>query len=290
MNILVLGANGLIGSTCYRILSESSDYSVHGTIMNESHKAIFPKNTVKNIITNVNVLDEYSLINTIKELSPNVIINCTGHTKHRTGADKPLKVLPINSLFPHKLVKFSQLIGARVVHLSTDCVFSGKKGLYSEQDHPDAYDLYGISKSLGEIDYPNAITLRTSTIGHETKSTAGLLEWFLSQRNKCKGFNKAIFSGLPTVTLAKIIRDYVLKDDSLSGLYQIASEPIDKLSLLELISRVYNKKIKIITDSSLEIDRSLRSEKFYRATGYEAPSWDELITEMHKDFKGVADV
>ncbi len=290
MKILVLGANGLIGSTIFRVLNELSDHNVRGTIRHKSNSSIFSKDALKNIMTNIDVLDEFSLTDLFMEYRPNVIINCTGITKHRLNANNPLMVLPINSLFPHKLVKLSKLIGARVIQISTDCVFSGDKGFYSEIDCPDSSDLYGISKSLGEVDYSNAITIRTSSIGHEKESNVGLLEWFLSQKSTCKGFNRAIFSGLPTVTLAKIIRDYVLQDNNLTGLYHLAAEPIDKLSLLQLIANMYKKNIKIVTDDTFIIDRSLSAEKFSQATGYIAPSWDFLIREMHNDFEGVINV
>jgi len=290
MKIIVLGANGLIGSTIFRVLNEVSDYIVQGTVRHESHQSIFPAAIGKNIITNVDVLDDYVLADILMEYRPNVVINCTGLTKHSPHADSPLIALPINSLFPHKLVKLSKLAGSRVIHISTDCVFSGSKGNYSEIDHPDASELYGVSKSLGEIYYSNTMTIRTSTIGHNKESTAGLLEWFLSQKTTCKGFSRAIFSGLPTVTLAKIIRDYILKDEALTGLYHIATEPIDKLSLLELIANTYDKKIKIIADDSFVINRSLSAEKFSQATGYTPPSWDALIRELHDDFEEICNV
>tara|TARA_B110000037_G_C17053707_1_gene478855 strand:+ start:337 stop:1209 length:873 start_codon:yes stop_codon:yes gene_type:complete len=285
MNIIILGANGLIGSTVFRVLSKQSDYIVHGTVRHEINRSIFPSELQKNIITNVDVLDDNALADVLIEYRPNVVINCAGLTKHRPNSESPLLVLPINSLFPHKLVKLSSLVGARVIHISTDCVFSGSKGSYSEHDHPDALELYGISKSLGEVDYSNAITIRTSTLGHEKECTTGLLEWFLHQTSSCKGFEKTIFSGLPTVTLAEIIRDYVLIDEKLTGLYHISAEPIDKLSLLRLIAHTYDKTIRIVADDSLVIDRSLSAKKFYLATGYTAPPWDVLVRNMHEDFE-----
>ena len=287
MKIIVLGANGLIGSTIFRVLSEVSDYIVHGTVRHKSHQSIFPLAIASNIISNIDVLDDYAIADILHEYRPNVVINCVGLTKNRPNADSPLIVLPINSLFPHKLVKLSKLVGSRVIHISTDCVFSGSKGFYSESDYPDAPDLYGVSKSLGEVNYSNAITIRTSVIGHEKESSKGLLEWFLSQKSTCKGFNRAIFSGIPTVVLAKIIRDYILKDEGMTGLYHLAAEPIDKLSLLELIASIYNKNIKIWTDDSFVIDRSLNAEKFSQATGYITPSWDLMLREMYNDFEGV---
>jgi dTDP-4-dehydrorhamnose reductase len=169
-------------------------------------------------------------------------------------------------------------------------VFSGGRGLYSEIDRPDAFELYGISKYLGEVDAPNTITIRTSVIGHEMESSEGLLEWFLAQKTTCKGFSRAFFSGLPTVTLAKVVRDYVLEDETLTGLYHVASSPIDKCSLLEAIAKIYKKNIRVVGDDSFIIDRSLTAEKFSQSTGYVTPSWYVLLREMYNDFEGVGNV
>jgi dTDP-4-dehydrorhamnose reductase len=169
-----------------------------------------------------------------------------------------------------------------MIHVSTDCVFSGKKGNYREDDFCDALDLYGKSKILGEVDYPHAITLRTSTIGPELQSSYGLLNWFLSQGGSCKGYSQAIFSGLPTVVFARIIRDIVIPHVELSGLYHVAASPINKFDLLGLIAKSYQKDIEIIQDDSFKIDRSLNSEKFRRATGYDSPTWPQLIKLMHE--------
>jgi len=288
VKVLILGVNGLIGSTIYRVLNETTDHFVYGTVRHESYKFNTFLGDTKNIYTDIDLLNDNTLTELLLKHRPDTVINCAGLTKHKQNASNVLDVLPINSIFSHKLVKLCGLSGTRVVHISTDCVFSGKKGNYSETDRSDASDLYGISKYLGEVDYSNAITLRTSTIGHEKKSTAGLLEWFLSQSHSCKGFNNAIFSGLPTVTLAKIIRDYILNETNLSGLYHVSSAPIDKRSLLEIIAKVYNKNIQIITDDSVVINRSLNGEKFLQATGYLAPPWSELVVEMYTDFKGLS--
>lgn len=285
MKILVLGANGLIGSTIFRVLSETKDNVVHGTIRNESALLSVPDSFRKNIVSNVDMLDDYAITDILNTYRPHVVINCAGLTKHRPNSENPLTALPINSLFPHKLAKLCALMGARVIHISTDCVFSGHKGYYSEEDHPDALELYGISKAIGEVDYPNALTIRTSTIGHESNSTAGLLEWFLSQQTSCYGYGKAIFSGLPTVTLARVIRDYVLPNEIMTGVYHLAGSPIDKLSLLRLIANVYAKDINVIPDDSFVIDRSLNAKKFSKETGYVASSWDVLLLEMYDDFK-----
>jgi dTDP-4-dehydrorhamnose reductase len=168
-----------------------------------------------------------------------------------------------------------------MVHVSTDGVFSGKKGGYTEDDHPDATDVYGISKYLGEVRYPHTITLRTSIVGHELHASHGLLGWFLSQEIRCKCFSRAVFSGLPTVVMAQIVRDVVLPHPELSGLYHVASDPITKCELLRLVARVYRKSIEIVPDDGLVIDRSLNAERFRIATGYVAPAWPELIQLMH---------
>jgi dTDP-4-dehydrorhamnose reductase len=180
------------------------------------------------------------------------------------------------------LAQICTLVGARFIHISTDCVFSGKDGFYTESAFADADDVYGRSKALGEVTYGGYLTLRTSTIGHELQSNYGLLNWFLSQKSSCKGFNKAIFSGLPTVVFAQVIRDFVLKDTQLKGLYHVAAQPINKYDLLKLIAKVYKKEINIEPDDSLIINRSLDASKFNQATGYNPPSWQNLIETMYQ--------
>jgi dTDP-4-dehydrorhamnose reductase len=167
-----------------------------------------------------------------------------------------------------------------LVHVSTDCVFSGAKGHYLETDFPDAYDLYGRSKLLGEVDYPHAITLRTSIIGHELSGNRSLIGWFLAQQGSVKGFARAVFSGLPTVELARVVRDCVLPRPALRGLYHVAAQPINKCDLLKLVAATYGKTIKIVPSEDLVIDRSLNADRFRVATGYVAPPWPDLIQRM----------
>lgn len=280
MKVLILGASGMIGSAMMRVLSETSDFEIQGTVRRSEIKSFFSKTIAKNLIINVDVESHDSFYELLKRMQPDVVINCIGLTKHKPEAEDPLVSIPINTLMPHRLFKQCALIGARLIHISTDCVFSGKKGGYLESDYPDAIDIYGKSKALGEINYPNSITLRTSTIGHELNSKFGLLEWFLAQNDSCKGFSRAIFSGVPTIVLANIIRDYVIPNKQLSGIYHIAAKPINKYELLELIAQVYGKTIKISPKDSFVIDRSLNADKFYAATGYYAPDWSELIQMM----------
>jgi dTDP-4-dehydrorhamnose reductase len=208
-----------------------------------------------------------------------------GLTKHKPGAEDPLVSVPINTLLPHHLSHLCNLVGARLIHISTDCVFSGKKGNYVEEDSTDAVDVYGKSKALGEVISSNAITLRTSTIGHELYTKYGLLEWFLSQTDECAGYSRAIFSGLPSNFLAQVIRDFVIPNRNLSGLYHVAADPIDKYKLLQLISKTYSKDIKIRLDETFVIDRSLNCDKFKVATGYSSLNWPTLIEMMHQDKK-----
>jgi dTDP-4-dehydrorhamnose reductase len=170
---------------------------------------------------------------------------------------------------------------SKVIHISTDCVFSGANGFYSENDVPDALDLYGISKLHGEIDYLNTLTIRTSIIGHELSSNLSLVDWFLAQEGAVKGYKNAIFSGLPNIEIARVILDYVIPKSNLSGLIHLSANPISKYDLLMLISEQYRKSITIIPDFELVIDRSLNSDKFRNITGYIPPNWPDLIRSMH---------
>lgn len=281
MKILAIGASGMIGSTVLRVLSENKDWEVYGSVRDASVLRFFPPSIGERLRAGVDVEHPDSLIKILDQIRPDVVVNCAGLTKHKPEADDPLVSIPINTLMPHRLAGLCKLVGARLIHISTDCVFSGEKGCYTEEDFPDARDVYGQSKALGEVDYPHAITLRTSTIGHELQSTYGLLDWFLSQQGQCKGYTRAVFSGLPTVAFAQVVRDVVIPHAELSGLYHVAAKPINKFDLLKLIAAVYGKTIDIVPDDKLVIDRSLDAKRFQQATGYIAPEWPELIELMH---------
>ncbi|MCX7144299.1 MAG: SDR family oxidoreductase, partial [Proteobacteria bacterium] len=198
------------------------------------------------------------------------------------SVDDPLQVIPINTLLPHRLAALCQATAARLVHISTDCVFSGEKGDYLEADFPDAYDLYGRTKLLGEVDYPHAITLRTSMIGHELAGSRSLIGWFLAQQGSVKGYTEVIFSGLPTVELSRVVRDFVLPRPDLRGVYHVAAKPISKYELLRLVAEIYRKTIKIVPDDQVISDRSLNAHRFCDSTGYVAPTWPELIRGMYE--------
>jgi dTDP-4-dehydrorhamnose reductase len=282
MKVLILGANGMIGSTMFRVLREKGDLSVFGTLRTSEARRLFSADKAACLIDGVDAAQPDALLKAFALAKPDVVLNCIGLTKHRPEAEDPLQTFKLNAVLPHRLAHLCEVAGARLIHVSTDCVFLGTKGSYAETDAVDADDFYGKSKYLGEVaTAPHAVTLRTSTIGHELHTRYGLLEWFLSQQKQCNGFSRAIFSGLPTVVFAQVVRDVVIPRPTLSGLYHVAAKPINKLALLELIARIYKKDINIIPDGSLVIDRSLDGTRFSAATGYLAPGWEEMIYLMH---------
>lgn len=283
LNVLVLGTSGMLGHAVFRSFSEDAGYSTWGSVRNSACVRFFPAELKERIVSGFDVLCSDSLVRLLSEVRPNIVINCVGLIKQLEAAKDPTVALPINSLFPIRLARLCRLIDARLIHVSTDCVFSGRDGGYTELSKPDADDLYGRSKLLGEIsDLDNVITLRTSIIGHELDSSHALIDWFLSQEGSVRGYAKATFSGLPTVELARVMRDYVAPAPELSGLYHVSADPIDKFTLLNLVAKVYGKEIEIKRDDTVRIDRSLNSTRFKVATGYAAPAWPELIARMHK--------
>lgn len=280
MKILVLGASGMIGHTMFRVLA-TAYRRVWGTIRNPADRTYFSDSFSEQLLLVDDLARPDVLTQLFEQIKPEVVINCVGLTKHRRESNNSQLSIAINSLLPHRLSDCCAAADARLIHVSTDCVFSGLKGNYSERDVPDALDIYGKSKYLGEVSYPHTVTLRTSTIGHELHSTHGLLEWFLCQHGHCKGFSRAIFSGLPTIVFSQVVRDFVLSRRELTGLYHVSATPINKLELLRLIAKLYGKKIDLIPDDSFVIDRSLNGSRFSYETGYVAPDWEEMISLMH---------
>ncbi len=280
-SILILGATGLIGNTIFKYLSLNQAFNVYGSVRNLSSEKYFSSKISRNLV----ILDKFSENNKwlvlFKKIRPQVVINCIGITKHLTSGNDPLTSIPLNAYFPHYINSICHTYQSRLIHISSDCVFSGNKGGYLEEDICDANDFYGRSKALGEIKLGSAITLRTSTIGHELKTSFGLLEWFLKQRKSCSGYKHAYFSGVTTFELAKIINQYVIPNPQLQGLYHVGAKKISKFDLLNQIANEYERKIEIIPNTSFKIDRSLNSDRFYGATGYRPPSWPQLIREMH---------
>jgi dTDP-4-dehydrorhamnose reductase len=281
MKVLVFGASGMIGSAMFRVLSAKGGWQVWGTLRSNEAKRFFSIDQQDKLVAGIDVEKHDTLVRMCARVKPDVVVNCVGLTKHHKEAEDPQLALPLNALLPHHMADLCAVAGARLIHVSTDCVFAGTKGNYAEGDAPDAGDVYGKSKHLGEVDYPHAITLRTSTIGHELQSGYGLLEWFLAQQGSCKGFNRAIFSGLPNTEFARVVRDVVIPRADLHGLYHVGADPIGKYELLKLIAREYGKQIDIVRDDEFSIDRSLNSQRFNQATGYKAAGWPELIQAMH---------
>jgi dTDP-4-dehydrorhamnose reductase len=281
LTVLVLGASGMLGNAVLRFFAQSPGYSVVGSVRSPSAMCLLPKALHSHIICGVDVDNVDSLLQLFDRARPDVVINCIGLVKQLAVGYDPLAAIPINSLLPHRLVRLCKVTEARLVHVSTDCVFGGTKGMYREDDIADANDLYGRSKFLGEVDDPQAVTLRTSIIGPELNSAHGLVSWFLSQRGSVKGFRRAIFSGLPTVELARVMRDFVVPKADLHGMYHVSALPINKHELLSLIASVYGISIDIAPDDALVIDRSLDSTRFRRLTGYDPPAWPELVHAMH---------
>ncbi len=286
MRILVLGISGMLGNAVFRFFSARDCHEVYGTLRSSRDIASFPTHLHNRITAGIDALDQESVIRILSDTQPDIVINCIGLIKQLSSAKDPLVALPLNALFPHRLSRLCKLARARLVHISTDCVFSGRGGGYLESDISDAEDLYGKSKQLGEVtDQTHVITLRTSIIGHELHSQHALVDWFLSSDDRINGFARAIFSGLPTIELARVIHDHVLTDASLHGLYHVSAEPISKYDLLKLIAEVYAKKITIVSNDELVIDRSLNSDRFRSATGYQPPAWPDLIRSMHEDYR-----
>lgn len=236
------------------------------------------------LIENTDIENISALEKSVEKLKPDVLVNAVGIIKQIPSAKNVIKTLTVNSIFPHQLAEISNRCGARLITISTDCVFSGKTGGYAEADVSDAADLYGKSKSLGEVAADNCLTLRTSIIGRELNTAHGLIEWFLNNRGKTvKGYRRAVFSGFPTLMLADIIADLIENQAELNGLFHVSSEPINKFDLLKLVNEAYQTNIEIEPFDDFEIDRSLDSTKFRAATGFKPKSWREMVEQMAED-------
>jgi len=271
----------MLGHTVYRLFSGDPKFEVFGTIRSEAARKYLPEEKKATLISEIDVESVDSLLRAFSESRPDIVVNCIGIVKQLKSAYDPLVAIPMNAILPHRIARIAEASGARMVHVSTDCVFTGAKGNYLETDMPDALDLYGRSKLLGEVDRPNAITLRTSIIGPELVGAGtGLVGWFLNQTGTVKGFRRAVFSGFPTVTLARIIRDKVIPNPDLHGVYHVSAAPIDKFTLLQLVQRAWEKNIDIEPDDKLVIDRSLNSDRFRASAGFTPPSWPDLVQEM----------
>lgn len=281
MKILVLGATGLLGSAVFRSMSKAPDARVVGTIRRDSARALFLLDAAASLNTIQDIEDPDELVRLFDAVRPEVVINCIA--VGRPTPSDPVRMLKIYSVLPQRVSQLCKRSQARLIQISSDGVFSGNRGCYTETDAPDANDIYGISKHLGEVAERHAITLRTSIIGHELQSKGGLLEWFLSQKGQCNCYTRAIFSGFPTNVLADLIRDVVIPRSDLHGVYHVATRPISKFDLLALVAKRYGKPIELVPDDRASPNRSLVADRFEKATGYVPPDWPALVDLMYYD-------
>ncbi len=235
-------------------------------------------------IEGIDIENIESIRKAILESRPDVVINAVGIIKQLPSSKDTIKTLTVNSIFPHRLNELAGEFGFRLFCISTDCVFDGRRGDYSEEDVPNATDLYGKSKNLGEVSSEHCLTLRTSIIGRELRTSHSLVEWFLSNKGRSvKGFANAIYSGFPTVVLADIIRSLIFEHPKVSGLYHVSSDPINKYELLRLLNKAYGANIEIVRDEDFKINRSLDSTKFRNLTGFVPASWELMVEQMASD-------
>ncbi len=279
MRILILGGDGMLGHQLFKYLRTKHDVNVtlHQNLDCYNKFELFNDT---NAYSGLDVRDLDSLAEVLSDFNPHAVVNCVGIVKQQDAAKQYIPSIEINSLLPHRLAALCNEINARFIHLSTDCVFSGRKGNYREDDVSDAEDLYGRTKYLGEVQENNSMTIRTSIIGTELSRKKGLLEWFLSQRGSIKGYKKVIFSGFTTLELSRIIEKILVEHLKVSGIYHVSSDPISKLDLLSLIKQKLQLEINIMVDKSFKCDRSLDSKKFRNEFNYKPPSWDEMIDEL----------
>ncbi len=275
----------MLGGSLLRYFADKTEHDVYGTVRDSNAESRLVSKANANIICGIDVHNVNKIRSIIEEVRPDYVINCVGVVKQLKESKYPIHSITINSLLPHRLAEICSHNNSKLIHFSTDCVFSGNRGNYSVNDVPDAFDLYGRSKLLGEVSYAPHLTLRTSIIGHEQGSQHSLIDWFLNQSGEVKGFTKAVFSGVPTVYMAELLNNYVFTNPDITGLYQVSVEPIDKYSLLSLVKDIYGKDIDINADDSLVIDRSLNSTEFKIRTGMNNPSWKDLIEKMYNEYR-----
>lgn len=285
--VLVLGATGMLGHKLVQRLN-AHGLPVVGTIRtpaipaNPAARAAL--GSADRILTDVNVLDDRALAGAVDAAEPDVIINAIGVIKQLDAAKDPIMSIEINSLLPHRIANLCARRGARLIHLSTDCVFAGRKGPYNEDSPTDAEDLYGRSKLLGEAAGTGCLTIRSSIVGRELRGRSSLIEWFLSQRGgKATGYAGALYTGLTTNTMADLMAMLVRSHPGLSGIWHVASAPITKYELLKLVNRHYDLGVELACDEKFTIDRRLDGSRFRARTGYSPPSWDDMISTMRAD-------
>jgi dTDP-4-dehydrorhamnose reductase len=279
MRIYILGITGMLGAELFYRFSQLTEHKIRGCTRKKPEN-FFLKNN-KMIDFNVSVKNLKKLKKKIYDFNPDYIINCVGYVKQKISKKtNKNEVIFVNSIFPKELLLLIKNLNARIIHFSTDCVFDGKMGNYNDRSKPNAKDLYGRSKYLGELNHPKVITIRTSIIGHEISTKNGLLEWFLSKKNKCQGYANSFFSGLTTFEIFNFINNYLFKKN-ISGIYNLSSKKISKYYLLKMIAKIYKKKIIIKKNFSKKIDRSLNSKLIKEKLKYKSPSWKKMLETMY---------
>jgi len=286
MRIVILGGAGMLGHKLFQILRERFPGTLC-TTREDVRQAPFSRVQLlqgDDVIRGVDVMDLPAMQRRLSEFRPDYIVNAVGIIKQRDEARSAIPSITINSLLPHQLAAMAREWGGRVIHFSTDCVFSGSRGGYTEADDSDADDLYGKSKFLGEVATENALTLRTSIIGRELVEHKSLLDWFLAQQHQTiKGFKRVIYSGVTTNQLAQVVADIIQHHPTLAGLYQVVATPISKYDLLCLLRDAYQMDVKIVADETVVSDRSMRGDKLRAAIGYESPAWPVLVQNLATD-------
>lgn len=285
MRILILGGNGMIGHKVYQVLKD--DYqdtwvSLREPIEKSKSKDLF---NAEKVISGLELSDFAKLTEALDLLNPDIIINAAGITIRRGVNSVVSKSIVLNSALPHIIEEWANVRdGKRVIHFSTDCVFSGSSGSYTEESLPDARDIYGKTKALGEIFGPKSLTLRGSMIGREIENSTELLEWFLKNNSKeVKGFSNVIYSGITTLQMAFFVKRIISDFPYLSGLYNVASVPISKYDLLILFNKYFQNNSIIINDSDYHSRKDLIADKFYKATNFKIPSWKDLVVDLKED-------
>jgi len=278
LKVLVLGGSGMLGHKVFQVLDRR--FETYATFRAFRSFPVYKDRA--QVIDGVDATDFTSVIRAFVQARPDVVINCIGIVKQCYVPTSSF--VHVNALFPHQLADLCKATGTRMFHISTDCVFSGDKGGYTEADIPDAQDINGRTKLLGEINSsPGCLTIRTSVIGRDSTSAKGLLEWFLKREGKVTGYKNVIYSGFTTQALAQIIGDLIVHYPDMAGLYQIASEPISKYDLLIKIRDAMHLAHEIIAFDTPVCDRSLDATAFIERTNYTIPTWDEMIAELAAD-------
>jgi len=281
--VLILGGGGMLGHKLVQAFC--TEFETWTTLRGAAREyARYGLLDPSRVIEGIDAHNFDHLIAAFARVRPNAVINCIGIIKQLPSARDPILNLTINSLLPHRLQQLCRSSGARLIHFSTDCVFSGRKGCYTEDDPSDALDLYGRTKFLGETSGEGALTIRSSVIGRELHTTTGLVEWFLSQRGRVvQGYTRAIYSGFTTTMMARIVRSILLDHPALCGTVQVSSAPISKYELLGLLREAYGVTMDIVPDDTVQMDRSLDSSRFRALTAFVPPSWVDMVGEMASD-------